>query len=135
MARFPKLRLVGCHLGSNEDDLRLVARRLDRYPNFAVDCAARVRYFAAGDRSTVREFLLKYQDRITYGTDYQIGKADEEAAWKSIGARMEEEWQFFASSGEMTYRNRKVQGLGLPEPVLRKIFSDNPRRWYPGIAG
>jgi predicted TIM-barrel fold metal-dependent hydrolase len=133
MARLPKLRVVGCHLGSNEDDLALLAKRLDRYPNFAVDCAARVRYLASGDRNTVREFLLKYQDRITYGTDSQIGN-DEEKAWESLSRRLEEEWQFFASAGEMKYRNRSVQGLGLPEPVLRKIFRENARRWFPGIV-
>ena len=41
LARYPKLRVVGCHLGSDEDDLKQLARRLDAYPNFAVDTAAR----------------------------------------------------------------------------------------------
>lgn len=134
LARYPKLRAVGCHLGSNEDDLPLLAKRLDRYPNFAVDCAARVRYLAGGDRTAVREFLLKYQDRVTYGTDFQVGTMDEEKAWASYSRRLEEEWQYFASTGTMTYRNRQAQGLGLPEGVLRKIFYENPKRWFPGIA-
>jgi hypothetical protein len=99
-----------------------------------VDCAARVRYLAAEDRTKAGEFLLKYQDRITFGTDYQIGNADEEKAWVSLNRRLDEEWQFFASSGEMKYRKRAVRGLGLPEPVLRKIYHDNPRRWFRGIA-
>ena len=134
LARYPKLRLVGCHLGSNEDDLQALARRLDRLPNFAVDCAARVRYFAAGDRETVRQFLTKYQDRVTYGTDYQIGNTEEARAWSSIGARMEEEYRFFASADPVTMRNRTAPGLGLPSAVVRKIFHENPKRWYPGIA-
>src|SRR6185312_5557735 len=41
LARDPKLRVVGCHLGSDEDDLTRLAKRLDAYPNFAVDAAAR----------------------------------------------------------------------------------------------
>jgi predicted TIM-barrel fold metal-dependent hydrolase len=135
LERYPKLRVVGCHLGSNEDDLPRLAKRLDRFPNLAVDCAARVRYFASGDRAAAREFLIKYQDRVTYGTDYQIGSADEEKAWASVSRRLEEEWQFFASDAEMTYRNRPVRGLGLPETVLRKIFYENPVRWFPGIVG
>ena len=52
LARYPKLRVVGCHLGSDEDDLKRLAKRLDAYPNFAVDTAARVRYFARGDRES-----------------------------------------------------------------------------------
>ena len=134
LARFPKLRLVGCHLGSNEDNLAALAKRLDTYPNFAVDCAARVRYFAAGNRDRVRQFLLKYQDRITYGTDYQIRDTAAEQAWNSVGPRMEEEYQFFASSDMMESRGRSTRGLGLSERVLRKIFYENPKRWFPGIA-
>ena len=54
LARYPKLAWSGCHLGSDEDDLGRLAKRLDAYPNFAVDTAARVRYFARGDREQVR---------------------------------------------------------------------------------
>ena len=93
-----------------------------------------MRYLAAGDRSTVRDFLLKYQNRITYGTDFQIANTPEEKAWESVSRRLEEEWRFFASAEPMTFRNRQVQGLGLPEAVLRKIFHDNPKRWFPGIV-
>jgi hypothetical protein len=135
LVRFPKLRLVGCHLGSNEDNLVALAKRLDTYPNFAVDCAARVRYFAAGDRDTVRQFLVKYQDRITYGTDYQIRDTPADRAWNVVGQRMEEEYRFFASSEATESRGRTVQGLGLPERVVRKIFHENPKRWFPGIEG
>jgi hypothetical protein len=42
LAENPKLRVIGAHLGSMEADVDLVAQRLDRYPNFAVDTAARV---------------------------------------------------------------------------------------------
>ena len=134
LARLPKLRVVGCHLGSNEEDLTQLAARLDKYPNFGVDSAARVRYFATGDRSAAREFLTKYQDRITYGTDIRAGDGNEEQAWKNVSSTLERDWQFFSSAEPMTYRDRQVQGLGLPEKVLRKIFHDNPRRWFPGLA-
>ena len=48
-----------------------MARRFDRYPNFAVDTAARVPYFMMQPRDKVRAFLIKYQDRILYGTDLE----------------------------------------------------------------
>jgi predicted TIM-barrel fold metal-dependent hydrolase len=38
----PKLRVVGAHLGSMEDDVNEIAKRFDAYPNVAVDTAARV---------------------------------------------------------------------------------------------
>ena len=40
----PKLRMVGAHLGSMEADFHQLAQHLDKYPNFAVDLAARMPY-------------------------------------------------------------------------------------------
>ena len=134
IAKFPKLRVVGAHLGSNESDLPALAKRLDTYPNFAVDMAARVRYLAAGDQKTVREFLNRYQDRITYGTDIVWRTQTEQQVWHSVQTAHDRDWNFFARSGEMDYNGHLTQGLALPEKLLRKIFYDNPVRWFPGIA-
>lgn len=134
LARFPKLHVVGAHLGSNESDLGALGKRLDRYPNFAVDMAARVRYLAAGDRATVQEFLNRYQDRITYGTDFVWREQSEDQAWQSVENAHTRDWEFFSGSGEMDYGRRKTRGLALPENILRKIFYENPARWFPGIA-
>jgi predicted TIM-barrel fold metal-dependent hydrolase len=133
-ARYPRLRVVGCHLGSNEEDLEALSARLDRLPNFAVDLAARVRYLAAGDREKGRAFLVKYQDRVTYGTDFTLGPGgDDQRAWTSLAAQHERDRQYFSSDAGLTYGRREVRGLGLPESVLRKIFRENALRWLPGI--
>ena len=50
-----------------------LAKRLDRYPNFAVDTAARIVHFQVQDQKKVRSFILKYQDRLLYGTDNEVG--------------------------------------------------------------
>jgi hypothetical protein len=73
LKRYPRLRVIGCHLGSNEDDLDKLTKRLDTYPNFAVDLASRVRNLVRGDRQKVRQFLNKFQDRIIYATDFTLG--------------------------------------------------------------
>ncbi|MCK4277356.1 MAG: amidohydrolase family protein, partial [Phycisphaerae bacterium] len=54
--RHPKLRVVGCHLGSMEHDLGELAKRFDKYPNFAVDTSGlrRITALAAHDREKVR---------------------------------------------------------------------------------
>ena len=95
LARFPKLRVIGCHLGSSEEDLSQVAKRLDAFPNFAVDVASRVRILARQDRETVMRFMMKYSDRVLYATDFQLGAGDEEAAAQSFLASHEREWAFF----------------------------------------
>ena len=74
LAENPKLRVVGAHLGSMEADVDEMAQRFDRYPNFAVDTAARVPYFILQPREKVRAFLIKYQDRILYGNRLGISQ-------------------------------------------------------------
>ena len=135
VARYPKLRVIGCHLGSNEEDLDRLAKRLDALPNLVVDAASRVRYLMSGDREKTRQFLLRYQDRILYATDFTLGTGDEERAASSLQATHEREWNFFATGDMVAARDREVQGLALPETVVRKIFRENAVRWLPGIVG
>jgi hypothetical protein len=49
IAQDPRLRVAGCHLGSDEAHLDPLAKRLAALPNFAVDVASRVRYLDRGD--------------------------------------------------------------------------------------
>ena len=135
VARYPKLRVIGCHLGSNEEDLDRLAKRLDAMPNFVVDVASRVRYLMAADREKARQFVLKYQDRILYATDFVLGTGSDERAAESLQATHEREWNFFATGDVVTARDRQVQGLALPEAILRKIFRENAVRTFPGILG
>lgn len=135
LAENPKLRVVGAHLGSMELDVDEIARRFDRYPNFAVDTAARVPYLMLQPRSKVRKFLIKYQDRVLYGTDLEFmpGDSVKEALneWRDTYAR---DWKFFATSETIQYQGREIRGLELPIPVLRKIFHANAIQWIPGMA-
>lgn len=133
VVRYPKLRVIGCHLGSNEEDLDRLAKRLDALPNLVVDVASRVRYLMAGDREKVRQFVLKYQDRILYATDFTLGTGDDARAAQSLQATHDREWNFFATGEMVQSRDRQVQGLALPETVVRKIFRENAVRCLPGI--
>jgi Amidohydrolase len=134
LARYPGLRVVGCHLGSDEDHLDRLAQRLDAFPSFAVDTAARTRYFARGDRDRAREFLIKYQDRILYATDFSLRDASPEAGAKTLLVWHNRDWAFFSGDEKMEFEGRPTWGLALPEDVLRKLFRENARRWLPGIG-
>jgi predicted TIM-barrel fold metal-dependent hydrolase len=127
----PGLRVVGAHLGSMEADLDGLAQRFDRYPNFAVDTAARVVYLALQPRDKVRAFLIKYQDRILYGTDLGYrpkGDSDNLQDWESTYLR---DWKFFSTNETVAFDGRKFQGLQLPDAVLRKLYHENAVRWIP----
>src|SRR5215469_8504703 len=134
LAQNPRLRVVGAHLGSMEDDLAGLSQRLDRYPNFAVDTAARVIHLAVMPSDKVRAFLLKYQDRITYGTDLGFSKDQGSQAvvkeWQDQYAR---DWRYFSTRDSFDYEGRKTQGVGLPPSVLRKLYHGNAVHWFPGI--
>ncbi|HUJ23962.1 MAG TPA: amidohydrolase family protein [Bryobacteraceae bacterium] len=131
----PGLRIIGCHLGSNEENVEEIAKRLDRYPNYAVDTAARVTHLALQPREKVRAFLLKYQDRVLYATDAVVMPGDDVAAriqhWE---AEVDHDWKYFATDQAVEFMGRSVRGLALPEPVLRKIFRTNAETWVPGIT-
>src|SRR5579862_2727505 len=136
VAENPKLRVIGAHLGSMEADVNEIAQRFDRYPNFAVDTAARIPYFMLQQRDRVRAFLIKYQDRILYATDLVVMPKDNtEKALAESNKTYERDWKFFATDQKVEYMGHNYQGLALPKPVLRKIFHDNAVHWLPGIMG
>lgn len=143
LERHPRLKVVSCHLGSLEYDVDELARRLDRYPNLAVDLAARLVHLQIQPRDKVRAFVLRYQDRILYGTDLQFGGGENataaataqalaqmEAAYLSDAAWLATDQEVEAPKARAGFTSR---GLALPAPVLRKIYLENARRWYPGV--
>lgn len=138
LAKHPDMRLVGAHLGSLEWSVDELAKRLDLYPNLAVDMAARVCHFQVQDREKVRNFIIKYQDRLLYATDFIISaKDDVEQKKSSIQTEWRSDWTYFATNELMNspYINGSFSGLELDEDILRKIYYSNAVKWYPGIFG
>jgi hypothetical protein len=139
LEKHPHLRVVGCHLGSLEFDVDELAKRLDKYPNFAVDMAARIVHFQVQDREKVRRFVLKYQDRLLYGTDNEFGERvkDVESFLKGLDEVYRTDYQYFTTNQELDLPrikpNYKARGLDLPSSVLKKIYYLNALKWYPGI--
>lgn len=131
----PNLLFIGCHLGSMELDVDEIAQRLDKFPNFAIDTAARVVYLAMQPRDKVRAFFMKYQDRILYGTDNELlpwkDTSQTLRGWKRAYFR---DYEYFATDGPVKFMGKQYRGLGLPQPVLRKLYHDNVLRWVPGFT-
>jgi predicted TIM-barrel fold metal-dependent hydrolase len=111
-----------------------IASRFDRYPNFAVDTAARVVSLVVQPNDKVRKFIIKYQDRIVYGTDlgFYAGRTDDAAVreWERHYAL---DWRYFATGDTFMYQGHEAHGLNLPASVLKKLYHDNAVRWIPGI--
>ena len=136
VAANPKLRFVGAHMASLEYDVDRLGAFLDRFPNATVDLAARmsqVQYQSVRDREKVRNFFIRYQDRLLYGTDLTFGpdaKAEEfkreaHGAWTS-------DWRYLATgeTQRIDMIHADVAGLALPRAVIDKIYYANAVRVF-----
>lgn len=136
LAKHPGLAFIGCHLGSLEWNVDSLAKRLDRFPNMAVDMSARIchlQYQSAKDRKKVRDFCIKYQDRLLYGTDTgDSGRSDPEQFRKRMHETWLDDWKYFATDKEMTSDKFRgtFTGLKLPKEVINKIYNENAIKWY-----
>jgi predicted TIM-barrel fold metal-dependent hydrolase len=132
----PELTFIGCHLGSLEWNVDSLATRFDRFPNMAVDMSARIchlQYQSAKDRERVRNFIIKYQDRLLYGTDVGYsGSNNPDSFKKRMHDTWVDDWKYFATDSEMTSDkfDGKFQGLKLPKEVINKIYHKNAIKWY-----
>jgi len=136
LEKHPDLRFVGAHLGSLEWSVDELARRLDKFPNMAVDMAARIphlQYQSQHDRERVRDFIIKYADRLIYATDGGLSPdGDADADRQSQHDVWQRDWRYFATAEIMTTPqvNGEFKGLQLPKAVIDKIFYANATKWF-----
>ena len=141
LERHPRLTVIGAHLGSLEHDVEELARRLERYPNFSVDCSARTADLTRQPPDKVRAFLVRHQDRVLYGLDrsYRPDPQRETTAEdrlrfaRELEASYRQDFRYYAGEGEMEYRGKTVRCLGLPRDVLEKLYHRNAERLIPGL--
>jgi predicted TIM-barrel fold metal-dependent hydrolase len=96
--------------------------------------ASRVTYLMKLPRSEAIAFILKYQDRLIYGTDDTLYPgADVQQMVKRSEIGYAKDWRYFATDRIFSDHGREVEGLALPESVLRKIYHENAIRWFPGL--
>lgn len=137
LSQHPQLCFIGAHLGSSEYSITEIARRLDTYPNLYMDMAERVchlQHQAVHNHQAVREFMIKYQDRLLYGSDivFTDTKSAEEQLTE-VERRWLNQWRFFTQDDEQTtwQVNGTFKGLGLPRQVIDKIYFHNAQKAYP----
>lgn len=129
VARNPRLVIIAAHLASLERDVDEVAKRLDAYPNLYVETAARFNDLAMQPTAKVRRFLIRYQDRVLYGTDF--GEGDTDGGRLDSGYR--QHWSYLAGADSVDFGrpgawSLRVPGLALPRTVLEKIAHLNAER-------
>jgi predicted TIM-barrel fold metal-dependent hydrolase len=111
LARFPRLTAIVAHMGAFESPAFLAL--LDAHPNLFVDTTmalapAAARYVGCDPSAISDAALVRYQDRVLFGSDFPLipYDYDEERRWA---------WD-----------------RALPDVVRRKIFHDNAARLLGG---
>lgn len=138
LAENPDLIVVGAHMGSMSHDVDEVAKRLDRFPNFYVETAARWGDITGQETEKVKAFFLKYQDRVLYGTDLGSSGPEAEMSAEDLLAeqtRFKKMWQLhwdYVSGSDSLYFDSPMisfpvstKSLGLPVEVIQKFYLDN----------
>ena len=122
-ARHPGTTFIALHVANHPEDLGDVSGVLDRYPNVVVETGARHAELGRQPRRA-REFFLKYQDRVLFGTDY----APEEAMYRNWFRFLETADEHFDYWHAPTQGRWKISGLDLPRDVLEKVYQKNAER-------
>ena len=120
LEKHPGLKFIGAHLGSLEWSVDELAKRLDKFPNMAVDMAARIshlQYQAKTNWQKVHDFCIKYQDRLLYATDIVVnGTESPSAIKKQAHETWLSDWKFFTTNEKMQVPEVEggFKGLKLP---------------------
>jgi len=130
IARHSDTQFIGAHIANNPENLSEVGEWLDRYPNLWIEPASRIAELGR-QPYTARDFLVKYADRILFGTDGPFPEM-----------RVRIYWRFFETRDESFDYSEKVpppqgfwqiHGVGLPDEVLRKLYHENAMKLIPGV--
>lgn len=138
LQQYPRLDFTGAHLGSLEWSIDELSKRFDRFPKLKVDMAARIGHLknqSMDNWKKVRDFMIKYQDRIIYGTDASISKRDSNYMQRTIGLHQLwlNDWAYLATDSIIIDKyndQKKVKGLKLSKEVIDKIYCKNAEQFY-----
>ncbi len=140
LEKHPTLRVIGAHLGSLAHDVREVASRLDRYPNFAVDISARLGDLMRQPAADVAAFFDAYSDRILFGTDlvYKQPLSSQPARERarihdSITATYRRCFQYLETDQVCELNGYASRGINLGPNVRDRLYVANAQSWYPGL--
>ena len=140
IARHPKLKFQIPHLGAQPEIHRLpaLARWMEEFPNVVVDTASS-RWMArelSKDTEKAREFMLKYSDRVLFGTDLSSNRDLNDFSGRYVAQRIL--WETNERDTPLPFPDvdtkdtggTAINGLDLPLSVLEKLYWENANRIY-----
>lgn len=140
LAAHPRLRINFAHFMFMGPRPERLDRLFSRYPELRVDLAMghEYMYYLCDDLAAARQFFIKWQDRILYGTDLRDANSTRLARAKAEQVRLflEHDGPFESPTAQALGKpiagsNGRVElrGMKLPLSVLEKILRDNLKAW------
>ncbi len=130
IARHPKTTFLCAHMADLPEDLAQLDEYLTQYPNMNVEISARVSELGR-QPYTARKFFLKHSDRILFGTDGVPPMTELIPHWRFLET-FDENFPYednpFPPQGLWN-----IDGIGLPDEVLKKVYSENAVRLIPAV--
>ena len=137
----PELRICFPHFFFMSRQLLRLGEILDQFPNVMIDLAPGIElyYNLSEQEDKAKEFFIKYQDRICYGTDIGarsiIRREKLPLSMDESRSRISLITKFLETKGDYILRPDGqyvkegepvlMHGLGLDSLVLRKVYHDN----------
>lgn len=132
LRKFPKLKVTLAHFYFTSDDYDGAVRLMETYPNVCLDTTPGGEMFEGFSRDIEkwRNFFVKYQDRILYGTDtYNSDCGDNPEDYEESGdAGHRNNFVRFALERSEPFEDihfGTIIPLNMPEDVRKKIYHDN----------
>jgi hypothetical protein len=141
LSRHLKLKFQIPHFGAQPEIHRLpdLTRWMDKFPNIVVDTASS-RWMArelSKCTEKSRGFMLKYSDRVLFGTDIFTNRGDRDyfsnryVSQRILWETNERETPLpFLDADTKDTGGTVINGLDLPLSVLRKLYWENASRIY-----
>lgn len=140
----PSLKVVFAHFFFLSAQFERLGEYLDQFPNMNIDLTPGIEMYYNFSRNIqkTRDFFIKYQDRILFGTDIGaralLVNPDEGIQFDESHGRVHLVRNFLENSGEFQLDAKNgflfgdgktpLLGLGLPKDVLEKIYFKNFER-------
>jgi predicted TIM-barrel fold metal-dependent hydrolase len=130
IAKHPKTTFICAHMANDGEDLATLAGWLDAMPNMYVDIDARISELGRQPYSA-RKFMIKYQDRVLFGTDTTPNRASYRMYYRFL--ETDDEY-FDPAAGHHRQGFWMIYGVFLPREVLEKLYVKNAERLLVGLT-
>ena len=125
-ARHPGTRFIAAHVAESGENLARVSAMLESHSNVCLDMSARVAELGR-QPYRAREFFLRFQDRILFGTDL----LPDDHMYRLHYRFFETFDEYFDYPSHASRQGRwQIYGIGLPSDVLTKIYRTNAQKVF-----